>query len=160
VSHANLHRGPCEKYIDEASLQYRTVWDLYIKFYTVYLTFNAAAFGLTVQYVTNPNARSIVCVLFILQNLISGTTAYKIAQFSLNIKRHSEELANLGAELAQEKLPKPIKDLAPIGATWLLGGIGNVNQPRHFDSPMGRRNCSSDGENSSKAFRVNTLKRN
>jgi len=96
--------GALSKNTLTSKLQYRTVWDLYIKFYTVYLTFNAAAFGLTVQYVTNPNARSIVCVLFILQNLISGTTAYKIAQFSLNIKRHSEELANLGAELAQGKI--------------------------------------------------------
>jgi len=32
-----------KKLLDETSLAYRTVWDLYLRFYTVYLTFSVVA---------------------------------------------------------------------------------------------------------------------
>jgi hypothetical protein len=55
------------KYFDEVSLQFRTVWDLYIKFYTVFLTVQIAGLGAIVQYVAQSN-RILIVLAFILNN--------------------------------------------------------------------------------------------
>jgi len=70
-----------KKQFDEVSLQFRTMFDLYVRFYTVFLTFNFTALGLVLQFV--PVAKRILIVIaFVLINLNSLITAIRIARFS------------------------------------------------------------------------------
>jgi len=70
-----------KKQFDEVSQQFRTTWDMYLKFYTVFLTFNISALGLTIQYMAGADRLPIV-VAFLLQNINSLVTAVRIGHFS------------------------------------------------------------------------------
>ena len=69
------------KYFDEISLQFRTAWDIYIKWYTVFLTANVLALAGAVQYV-EPDNRLIVAITFCIQNVLALLTAVYMALFS------------------------------------------------------------------------------
>jgi len=70
-----------KKFWDEVSIQYRTLWDLYLKFYTVFLTFNILGLGVALQYIPT-DRRLVITVAFILQNALSMFTALSVAHFS------------------------------------------------------------------------------
>ena len=69
------------KLLDDIATAYGTVWDLYLRFYTLFLTFSIGALGLTVQYVKREDRKVIVWV-FAIQNVLCAITALKIADFS------------------------------------------------------------------------------
>ncbi len=83
-----------KKYFDEVSLQFRTVWDLYIKFYTIFLTFNIAGIAATVQYISQ-DGRHVVVAAFVTQNLVALITALQIAYYSKSSALRSVELADV-----------------------------------------------------------------
>ena len=70
-----------------------TVWDMYLKFYTVFLTLNIAGIGLSVEHIKAPLDRWPVAFAFVVQNLLSTGTAIYVAFFSKNASLLVEELA-------------------------------------------------------------------
>lgn len=114
-----------KKYIDESSIQYRAVWDLYIKFYTVFLTFNATAIAVTAEYIKGHEARNLICILFILQNLVSGVTALNISIFSAKMQNKYYDYAIAGAALNGETLPSVLSSSPFVGWLGVWGGLGN-----------------------------------
>lgn len=95
---------------DETSQQFRTTWTIYISFYTVFLTFNITALGLTIQYVVTSNRWPIV-IAFVLQNINSMVTALRISKFSLH---SSERMSSLARELADASNGTTTLEVAPI----------------------------------------------
>lgn len=88
------------KNIDEISQNFRTVWDLYLKFYTVFLTFNivAMAWLFGEKRVAEGKSLYFIVAVFAIQCALTGITSGKVAVYSKNIE------AMLDA--AQEKLLK------------------------------------------------------
>jgi hypothetical protein len=82
-----------KKYFDECSLQFRTVWDLYLKFYVVFLTVNATALGLTVQYVELRESRAVIAAAFVMQNIFAAVTAFMVSRFSAKVAVRAQDLA-------------------------------------------------------------------
>ena len=107
-----------KKLLDETSLSYRTVWSLYLQFYTVFLTFSIVALGLTLEHVSRNNRWPIAFAL-IIQNLLSAATAGCIARFSGISARRYEELCKIYIEADPEH-----KKLAGVGLSPLPGWLG------------------------------------
>jgi hypothetical protein len=82
-----------KKNYDECSLQFRTVWDLYLKFYVMFMTVNVTALGLTVQYVHTNSARMVIAIAFVMQNVLSALTAAVIARYSSQMATKVSKLA-------------------------------------------------------------------
>jgi hypothetical protein len=82
------------KLFEEHSLQFRTVWDLYVKYNTVLLTVNVAALALAVQYVDKGNRIPII-LAFVLQHVVSTFTAVMVARYSKTTSERAKEIADL-----------------------------------------------------------------
>ncbi len=112
--------------LDQEFTSYKTVWDLYLKFYTVFLTVNFVALAAVVQHIKD-EGRGIIVVAFLLQNLFSFGTALTIAFFS---KKTAERYNNLCFHLAsQSKYSDVILESAKSSVPgWIgyWGGIANA----------------------------------
>lgn len=96
---------------------FRTVWDLYIKFYTVFLTFNIAALGLFLskdpfptqlgKTGSKPDIHVFVLILvFAAQSALLCGTSILIAKYSRKAAADQQRLENeLLVEDAQAKVP-------------------------------------------------------
>jgi hypothetical protein len=102
--------------LKELSQQFRTVWDIYIKFYTAFLVFNMAGLGLVAEKVKSWNARKWIMLAFIFQNILSAITAFSIAFYSQQISDRAERLT---AELVSRK-----------------GGPNDKSNPTFIESPF------------------------
>lgn len=73
------------KNLEETSLNFRTVWDLYLKFYTVFLTFNIVAmawlFGDKAKVPKGWPLYFMVAV-FATQCVLTGITSWLVAEYS------------------------------------------------------------------------------
>jgi len=107
------------KQFEERNQNYRTVWDLYLKFYTVFLTVNIVGIGVVVQHVPQQQRIPIIAA-FVIQNLLSAGTAYFIARFSKEASAEVEELCKrLMPEDSPELLAKsPLPALLGFRAGW------------------------------------------
>ena len=106
-----------KKYFEEHCQNLRHSWDLYIKFYTVFLTINIVCLGATVQHISQGNRWPIVFT-FIIQNLISTITAIL---FGRNTKSTASKVTNVAKAIIkseQERIDatelKEIIDSGPI----------------------------------------------
>lgn len=68
--------------VSELSIEFRTSWDLYIKFYTAFLVFNITGLGLVAEKVKSRNAQFLIAAAFVLQNVLSACTAAQMANYS------------------------------------------------------------------------------
>jgi hypothetical protein len=117
-----------KKFWDEVSLQYRAVWDLYLKFYTVFLTFNILGLGVAVQHIPT-DRRLVIVVAFVLQNALSMVTALFVAHFSNSTARRIEEIsafiARDGDPQSEElRLPPQLSESPLPGRLGFWSGCG------------------------------------
>jgi hypothetical protein len=77
-------------YYSETLKVYARVWDIYIKFYTVFLTANVIGLGLVVQHV--PVHRAPICWAFICQNIVTLVTSLSVGIYS---RKTDESLVSL-----------------------------------------------------------------
>ena len=99
-----------QKLIDENAVAYRTVWYLYLKFYTVFKTVNIAALAFTVEYVSQ-NARLPIVIAFAGQNIISGVTAFQVSEFSARSARQFKRTC--GRYIDKNEIERRRKGIAP-----------------------------------------------
>jgi hypothetical protein len=118
------------QYFDECSLQFRTVWDLYLKFYVVFLTVNATALGVTVQYVDLPRSRAVIAIAFVMQNAFAAVTALMISRYSDKVAKRAQDLATFAVLNAVEPATAPLPPVfaeSPIpGQLGKWGAIANL----------------------------------
>jgi len=118
-----------KKYLDEYSLQFRTVWQLYLTFYVAFITMNGGALGLTVQYVSGGNARKIIAATFIFQNVLAAGTAINIARYSRRVAAQYQRVTQLpifddvAGSAALQESPIPGKRGQWSGLANLVGHI-------------------------------------
>jgi hypothetical protein len=118
-----------KRHLDECSLQYRAVWDLYLKFYVMFMTVNGAALGLTVQYVSERDAKAVISLAFLLQNALAGSTALVIAKFTSNTAKKAQELAAFvlldAVSTTREPLPSALAESMIPGQLGWWAAIAN-----------------------------------
>lgn len=122
-------RWLARKYFDEYSLQFRTTWQLYLTFYVAFITLNGGALGLTVQYVTSQNARLIIGITFVFQNVLAASTAVFIAIYSSTIATEICDIARLtvvAANNSAESLPPALLKSPIPGKLGRWSGIANL----------------------------------
>jgi len=96
-----------QKALEECSVQFRTVWDIYIKWYTVFLTFNILALGLAAEHLKGRSIQ-VVAVVFVAENLISLVTGIRIGSFSASVKHQADSIAAwLASTDAPQASPAP-----------------------------------------------------
>ena len=72
--------------VQDLGTTFRTVWDIYIKFYTVFLTFSLAAITLLIEHkVTSPHSHKVIAVVFIGQSLLTSITSGAIGFYSYKV---------------------------------------------------------------------------
>jgi hypothetical protein len=116
-----------EKQFEQVSRHLSDVWDLYLKFYTGFLTVNFAALAVAVQYIEEPNDRLPLTVAFIAQNILSLVTAIGIAKYTRFAYAKQRDVISLLAERESltAKETEAAQSSIPVQAgTW--GGIANA----------------------------------
>jgi hypothetical protein len=116
-----------QKALDECSVQFRTVWDIYIKWYTVFLTFNILALGVTTEHLKGRSVQ-VVAMVFVAENIISLFTGIQIARFSAATKKQASAIAKWIASSDAPPLSMPPDDVldCPIpGALGRWSGLAN-----------------------------------
>lgn len=115
--------------LKELSQQFRTVWDIYIKFYTAFLVFNMAGLGLVAEKVKDRRAKIWIMWAFIVQNVLSGITAITIAFYSQNLALRAQtlmiELISRKGGRADDLQTLAFTETPFPGALGLWGGIAN-----------------------------------
>lgn len=86
-----LHRT----YYLETLKVYAKVWDIYIKFYTVFLTANVLGLGLVIENM--PTKRWPVCLAFICQNVVTIGTSFSVGLYS---RKTDDKLIQIAKHLA------------------------------------------------------------
>jgi hypothetical protein len=89
---------------------FRAVWDYYIKFYTVFLTFSVAAMGWLLTRDGNDSVPKkihyVLAIVFIAQSMLTATTSASIALYSRRVGREHARVEGdmLGAVAAPSAL--------------------------------------------------------
>jgi hypothetical protein len=108
----------------ELGLNLRSAWDIYIRFYTVFLTFSIAALAWVFTYEKVTPALRMVAWTFFAQTAMTAVTSVLISLHSCRVRRAQEQIEVL--LLAEEKSPLP-NTPSPISvamATWAGGANG------------------------------------
>jgi hypothetical protein len=74
---------------EELGMMFRAAWDNYIKFYTVFLTFNVAAMGWLLTHdpkiVIPKSIYQVLAVVFIVQSILTAITSGSLAIYSRRV---------------------------------------------------------------------------
>lgn len=100
----------------EQSIAFRATWELYMKFYTVFLTVNFAALAATIQYITENNRRWPIILAFVLQNILVGMTSVGMGRYSGNFIERFQQILGAIAEESGARLAKLRGEAVPV---WL-----------------------------------------
>jgi hypothetical protein len=107
-----------QTYYKETLKMFAKVWDLYIKFYTVFMTFNVVGLGFASRIPIQ--SRLPLVAAFVIQNLLSVGTSFTIARYSKQthdkLSRVATHLVSPHANVAKEVRGSPVPiPLAPWG---------------------------------------------
>ena len=105
---------------------FRTAWDIYIKFYTVFLTFSLAAMSWLIEHkISNPHSDKIIAGVFIGQSLLVSITSGAMGFYSYKV---GKQLSGVEMTLlAGIHLPPALKRAQTIPAgLGLWGGSANA----------------------------------
>lgn len=79
-------------YYEQQFQHYRAAWELYIKFYTVFLGANVAALALVSEHLTG-NRRWPVVVAFVAGDVVAGVTSVLMRRFSRSVHADIQQLS-------------------------------------------------------------------
>jgi hypothetical protein len=95
---------------------FRTCWDIYIKFYTVFMTFSIAAMGFVIS---QPKFVHIIALVFIGESLLCATTSAYMSIYTRSVEQDQRclEKAMLGSAPSMPAIDK--SRAIPVAlATW------------------------------------------
>jgi hypothetical protein len=109
----------------ELGMSLRSSWDIYIKFFTVFITFNVIAIGAVVERV-DPINRPLMAAAFIAQNLLASGTALGLAWYTKKCRGQLERIADVLLQGTPRHVNRAVLREAPIpGTTGVWAGIAN-----------------------------------
>lgn len=87
---------------EDLSLNIRMCWDLYIKFYTVFLTFSVVGLGWVLTRPADiqmvPRGKQVIAIVFVVQTLLTAITSVAIAFYTARVAHDQEHIESLLAE--------------------------------------------------------------
>lgn len=98
--------------VEQMNQQLLKAWEIYIAFFTVFLTVNCTAIGLVVTKVKAKKARWLIGATFFVQNVIAVVTGIAMATYTRDLTAH---LGQMGIT--------PLQHFGDLGR-W--GGLGNA----------------------------------
>jgi hypothetical protein len=113
----------------ELNTNFRSLWDIYIKFYTVFLTANVVGIGVVLDRV-EPDNRPLIAAAFVAQNLLAAATAAGLATYGKRCARGLQDAANLLVPAGTDAATASVLSRPPIPAT-LSGWSGAANTLSH-----------------------------
>ena len=78
--------------VEDLGTHFRAVWDLYIKFYTAFLTVNVSALTLTVQFI-DVAKRGPIIFTFAILNLAEFVTALLLGWYSKSVAKRQKRIS-------------------------------------------------------------------
>jgi hypothetical protein len=105
----------------------RMCWDLYIKFYTVFLTFSVVGLGWVLTRPGDvpmlPRAKEVIAIVFVIQTVLTAITSAAMALYTARVARDQEHIE----ELLVQSHPGGRPSIKPAVPTLLaqLGGWSN-----------------------------------
>ncbi len=112
--------------IAEIGLNVRTVWDIYIKFYTAFILFNLTGLGFVAEKVKSQHAKRVLMWAFISQNVLTALTSSAIAYYSWEAFVRTANLEARRAALAGLVLDPVIIGSTLPGPLTTLGALANT----------------------------------
>jgi hypothetical protein len=112
---------------EDLGVTVRMCWDLYIKFYTVFLTFSVVGLGwmLTrpgdVQIV--PRAKQVVAIVFLIQTVLTAVTSAGIALYTVHVAHDQDHIEGLLTQSHPGGRPPIRPAVSALLAQW--GGWSN-----------------------------------
>ncbi len=84
---------------EDLSLTVRMCWDLYIRFYTVFLTFSVIGLGWVLTRPADiqmvPRARQVIAIVFVIQTILTAITSGAIAVYTAHVAHDQEHIEGL-----------------------------------------------------------------
>jgi hypothetical protein len=101
--------------IESMATTFRSVWDLYIKFYTVFLTFSLGAMGWLIEHRETQSMEhnhNVIAIVFIGQSLLTCITSIGVSVYSFQT---SKTMVKMEKEIVSVKsMPKSILEAKPL----------------------------------------------
>jgi len=112
---------------EDLGVTVRMCWDLYIKFYTVFLTFSVIGLGWMLtrpgDIAMVPRAKQVIAIVFLIQTILTAMTSGGIALYTVHVAQDQEQIEQLLAQSHPSARP-PIRPAIPaLLAQW--GGWSN-----------------------------------
>jgi hypothetical protein len=98
----------------DLGITFRTTWDLYIKFYTVFLTFSVAALGFFLSSPATGGRKPymfLLILVFVVQSALVGVTSVLLASYS---SKAAEDQRKIERELVDEEHHSPVPGFESI----------------------------------------------
>jgi hypothetical protein len=84
---------------EDLSLTVRMCWDLYLRFYTVFLTFSVIGLGWVVMRPADiqmvPRAKQVIAIVFVIQTVLTAITSGAIAVYTVHVAHDQEQIEGL-----------------------------------------------------------------
>ena len=112
---------------EDLGVTVRMCWDLYIKFYTVFLTFSVIGLGWMLtrpgDIAVVPRAKQVIAIVFLIQTILTAMTSGGIALYTVHVAHDQEQIEQLLTQSHPSARP-PIRPAVPaLLAQW--GGWSN-----------------------------------
>jgi hypothetical protein len=110
----------------ELNSNFRSMWDVYIKFYTVFLTANVISIGVVIDRV-DPANRPLIAAAFIAQNILAALTSAGLAAYSRTCRARLAAAAELLTPVPIDSRQATALRRAPIpDVLGMWAGIANT----------------------------------
>jgi hypothetical protein len=110
----------------ELNSNFRSMWDVYIKFYTVFLTANVISIGVVIDRV-DPANRPLIAAAFIAQNILAALTSAGLAAYSRTCRARLAAAAELLTPEPIDSRQATMLRRAPIPDTLSMwAGVANT----------------------------------
>ena len=87
---------------EDLGVTVRMCWDLYIKFYTVFLTFSVVGLGWVLTRPSDimvPRAKQVIAVVFVIQTILTAITSGAMGLYTVHVAHDQEHIEGLLTQL-------------------------------------------------------------
>ena len=112
---------------EDLGVTVRMCWDLYIKFYTVFLTFSVIGLGWILtrpaDIQTNPRGKQVIAIVFLIQTILTAITSAGIALYTVHVANDQDHIEGLLTQSHPGGRPSVRPAVPSLLAQW--GGWSN-----------------------------------
>jgi hypothetical protein len=112
---------------EDPGLTVRMCWDLYIKFYTVFLTFSVIGLGWILMRPADlqmiPRGKQVIAIVFLIQTILTAITSAGSALYTVQVAHDQDHIEDLLTQSHPDGRPSVRPAVSSLLAHW--GGWSN-----------------------------------